>query len=151
MAQGFPGGGSPGGMHGGHGPPPAENGRSRPTPQEASTHSDPFEGLLRAAHELRRSLVLTQAQTERWAQMQDDLRDVVDKRRALEVGPSSSTQVKNLALLFVQDTAVAENALAHSLENLSRSLQTTFDALDDRQKKVFAQEMANALTRDASP
>jgi hypothetical protein len=107
--------------------------------------------LLRAAHELRRSLVLTQAQTERWAQMQDDLRDVVDKRRALEVGPSSSTQVKNLALLFVQDTAVAENALAHSLENLSRSLQTTFDALDDRQKKVFAQEMANALTRDASP
>jgi hypothetical protein len=59
--------------------------------------------------------------------------------------------VQNPALLFVQDMAVAGNALGQALENLSRSMQSTFDALDDRQKEMFVQGMTTALSRDSLP
>ena len=150
LAQGFPGGGAGGGMHGGHGQPPSDSAHARPT-QETEKHPDPLEGLLRAAHDLRQNLALSEAQTERWAEMQADLRDVVDKRKALELKPTSVAQVQNPALLFVQDMAVAGNVLGQALENLSRSMQSTFDALDDRQKEMFVQGMTTALSRDSLP
>jgi len=146
LAQGFPGGG--GGGHGRHGPPPADA-EHRP-PQQTAKAPEPLETMLRTAHELRQDLMLNATQTERWAEMQADLREVLDKRRSLAPKPSKTAQVPNPALLFIQDTAAAEGALASALDKLSTSMQAAFDALDERQKKVFVEKMTAALSTTAA-
>jgi len=97
--------------------------------------------MLRNAHELRQSLMLDAAQTERRSDMQADLREALDRRRALDLKPSDTGQVPNPALLFVQDMATAEGAFAAALGKLSKTMQAAFDALDERQKQTFVEKM----------
>ena len=160
LAQGFPGGGGGGGgfggggmpgggMHGGHGPPSGDASHRAPPP--GAKTPEPLELLLRSAHELRQSLILNATQTERWADLQDALRDALEKRKAAAVKPTDSPQVPNPPLLFVQDMASAENALAASLDKAAKSMQAAFDALDDKQKRVFLEKMTLALRPDEAP
>ena len=148
FAQGFPGGGGGipggGGMPGGHGPPPGDAGH-RPPPPPAEKLPDPLESLLRTAHELRQSLVLNATQMERWAAMQADLRDALDKRKAIIIKPADAIHVPNPPLLFIEDMASAESELAGSLSNVYQSMQAAFDALDERQKRIFVERMTLAL------
>lgn len=112
---------------------------------------DPLEGLLRAAHELRGSMMLDAAQTQRFGEMQADLRDAVDKRRALMPKPVGAAQVPNPALLFIQDMAGAETALAATLDKLSKSMAAAFDALNEQQRKMFVEKMTAALSPGGPP
>ena len=150
VAQGLPGGSERGGHHGGRGPAQSE-GAHRSPQQESERPPESLEALLRTAHELRQSLMLNEAQTERWAEMQADLRDAVDARRTLAARPAVTTQAPNPALVFVQDMAVAESALNAALDKLSKSMQAVFDALDERQRKMFADRMTAALSGSATP
>jgi hypothetical protein len=154
FAQGFPGGGGGfpgggGGPHGGHGPPPGDAAQ-RPPPQTVKL-PDPLEGLLRAAHELRGTMMLDAAQTQRFGEMQADLRDAIDKRRALVPKPTDLAQVPNPALLFIQDMAGAESALGATLDKLSRSMQATYEALNEQQRKIFVEKMTGALSPIGPP
>lgn len=152
FAQGFPGGGGGmpgGGKPGGHGPPPGDAGHL--PPPQAEKPPEPLESMLRTAHELRQSLVLNATQTERWAAMQDDLRDALDKRKAVIVKPADATHVPNPPLLFIEDMASAESELAGSLSNVYQSMQAAFDALDERQKRIFVERMTLALRPTPMP
>jgi hypothetical protein len=149
FAQGFPGGG--GGMHGNHGPPTSDSPRTTSPAPDIGKPFDPLEALLRTAHELRQTLVLDTAQMQRWAEMQADLRDAVEKRRPLMIRPSGNSQVANPTLLFVQDMADGESAFAQSLAKLSTSMQAAFEALDERQKKMFVDRMTGALNHGPAP
>jgi len=149
LAQGFPGGG--GGPHGGHGGRPPPDAAHRPAPPQTQAQPEPLEALLRTAHELRQSLMLDAAQTERWAEMQADLRGALDKRRALVRKPTDAAQIPNPALLFIQDMATTESALASALDKLSRSMQAALDALNERQRKIFVEKMAAALSSSGTP
>ena len=144
FAQGFPGGG--GGSHGSHGGHPPHDAARQPAAPQTVTPREPLEALLRTALELRESMMLDAAQTERWAEMQADLRDALDKRRALVQKPADPVQVPNPALLFIQDMASAESALGSTLDKLSRSMQAAFEALNERQKKIFVEKMTVALS-----
>jgi DNA-directed RNA polymerase specialized sigma24 family protein len=96
-------------------------------------------------------MMLDGAQTERWAEMQADLRDALDKRRALARKPADPAQVPNPALLFIQDMASAESALGSTLDKLSRSMQAALDALNERQRKIFVEKMTAALSPSGPP
>jgi hypothetical protein len=154
FAQGFPGGGGgmPGGagMPGGHGPPPGDAGHRPPSPP-AEKLPEPLESMLRTAHELRQSLVLNATQTQRWAAMQADLRDALDKRKAVFVKPADAAQVPNPPLLFIEDMATAQSELAGSLSNVHQSMQAAFDALDERQQRIFVEKMTLALRPTPMP
>jgi hypothetical protein len=152
-AQGAPGGGGGfpgGGSHGGHGHSSGDAARRSPPPQTEKP-SDPLEELLRSAHELRQTLMLDAAQTERWSEMQDDLRDALDKHQALVRKPVDATQASNPALLFIQGAATDERAFASALEKLSASMQAAVDALNDRQRKVAVDKMTVALSPAPTP
>ena len=153
-AQGFPGGsgGFPGGgHHGGHGPPPGDAAH-RPPSQQTGKLPEPLEELLRIAHELRQTLMLDAAQTERWSDMQADLRDALDKHRALvREPPGDASQASNPALLFIQGAAADERAYASALDKLSQSSQAAFDALNERQRKIATEKMTAALSPGGPP
>lgn len=151
-AQGFPGGGPGGGHgggHGGHGAPP--DSAHRAAPSDANQPPEPLASLLRSAHTLRQDLMLDATQTERWAAMQDDLRDAFDKQKALHPKPADAAQVPNPALLFVEDAAASNGAYAAALEKAAHSLHAAFDALDARQRKIAIERMSAALADGAAP
>jgi hypothetical protein len=151
LAQGFPGGGGGGfggGGRGGHGGVPAADTAHRASPQ-AGKATDTLESLLRTAHELRDSMILDAKQTERWAQMQSDLHDALEKRRAL--APKIAARAPNPTVLFIQDMATAESALGAALEKLAMSMQAAVDALDERQRNIFVEKTTAALTPTAPP
>jgi hypothetical protein len=148
-AQGFPGGGGHGGGHGGHGAPPDAGHRAAPA--DANKPPEMLELLLRSAHALRQSLMLDATQTLRWAEMQDDLRDALDKQKALRPKPVDTAQVPNPALLYVQDLSAATDAYAASLAKLAKSTEAAFGALDEHQRKTAIEQMSASLSAAATP
>jgi len=147
-AQGFPGGGH-GGGHGSHGAP--SDAAHRAAPADANKPPEMLELLLRSAHALRQSLMLDATQTLHWAEMQDDLRDALDKQKALRPKPVDAAQVPNPALLYVQDLSAATDAFAASLAKLAKSTEAAFGALDEHQRKTAIEQMSAPLSAAATP
>jgi hypothetical protein len=145
---GPPGGGGGGGFHGKRSSAPGAE--RRPLP-EAGRRPEPLEALLRAARELRQPLLLDVPQTQRWSLMLDDLRDAIDKRKALELKLADDSTVPNPALLYVQDMASNEAALASALDRSSTSMQAAFETLNERQRKLARDTMTAVLQADAVP
>lgn len=142
-AQGFPGG--MGGGRGGMPPPPP--GGARPEVPVGPVRPSPMAALLDRLRTLRMELLIREDQLARWNAMQDALRAYVEleKDDAERLAKRRSASAPADPIERIRAMSDDLQVRAGAMRKASDSMAVLADALDERQRKIFDSQLADAF------
>jgi hypothetical protein len=142
-AQGFPGG--MGGGRGGMPPPPP--GGARPEVPAGPVRPSPMAALLDRLRALRMELLIREDQLARWNAMQDALRAYVEleKDDAERLAKRRSASAPADPIERIRAMSDDLQVRAGAMRKASDSMAVLADALDERQRKIFDSQLADAF------
>jgi hypothetical protein len=143
-------GGGMGGGHGGHGGQPGGATQSRAPGNNPPQHApNPLRAILMEAHNLRADLMLSATQIEPWAAMEDALRNCIELNRSRMPEPNTGGNLD--PLVFAQDYADNEHALAEASAKFVASMKSAMAALNQRQRQTSMDRFAAAIATETAP
>jgi hypothetical protein len=150
LASAQMGGGGMGGGHGGHGGQPGGGSQNRtPSNNPPQRAPNPLRAMLMEAHNLRADLMLNAAQIEPWSAMEDALRSCIELNRSRMPEPNTSANLD--PIVFAQDYAENERALADASAKFVTSMKAVMAALNPRQRQTTTDRFAAAIAAETAP